>query len=346
VSEGARFQIALYAGVYVWRDAVSNSLAIKLDVLRRLARLGAPLELTVFTQGSDRDDPAAQVVPSVADLLAQDRFWAADLHIFEEGMYYDLFNSVFVIPPDRPILAIEHNTTPPYLVDVPAARAACERSLTQRYNLSAARHVACVSEFNLEIARSVGVGDDRLSVLHLPPAVVPESVPAPLAAHPSPVRVLYVGRFVRAKGFSDMLALVERLAGQSEPVIEVTLAGDPRFSDPELLAEVEAKVAGRSSGRLRVVLAPDDRVMASLFDECDALVIPSYHEGYCVPVIEAYGFGRFVIAYDAGNIANVAGGLGSLVPVGDIDELERAVVEFANALTSAREGTAAFARRR
>ena len=58
MSDGTRFHVALYAGVYVWRDAVSSSLAAKLDVVRRLIEMGAPIDVTVFTQGSDRDDPA------------------------------------------------------------------------------------------------------------------------------------------------------------------------------------------------------------------------------------------------------------------------------------------------
>lgn len=338
MSQGPRFRIALYAGVYVWRDAVSNSLSTKLDVLRRLVQLGAPIEITVFTHASDRADPSVRLVPSVSQLLAQEAFSAADLHIFEEGMYYDLFNSVFLIPPDQPILAIEHNTTPPNLVDVASAREGCERSLSQRYNLSQARHVACVSELNVELARSVGVPLDRLSVLHLPPAIVPVSVPAPIATRRGPTRILYVGRFVRAKGIVDMLDLVDRLADRGGSEVSVTLAGDPRFSDPELLAAVQAKAAQAPPGSLDVVLAPDDRVMATLYDRSDALVIPSYHEGYCVPVVEAYGFGRFVIAYDAGNVPNVVGGLGRLVPTGDIGALELAVAGLADAVALARTG--------
>src|ERR1039457_1768313 len=100
--------------------------------LPRLAELGAPLEITVFTQACDDVVSEVHVVDSVAELIAYEEFWSADVHIFEEGMYYDLFNSVFVLPPDRPILAIDHNTTPPELVDVAESKASCERSLIQR----------------------------------------------------------------------------------------------------------------------------------------------------------------------------------------------------------------------
>jgi len=87
-----------------------------------------------------------------------------------------------------------------------------------------------------------------------------------------------------------------------------------------------------------VVLAPDDQTVARLYAESDALVVASYHEGYCVPVVEAYGFGRFVIAYDAGNLSFVMGGLGALVPTGDVDALTTAVATFADGVRVARGG--------
>jgi glycosyltransferase involved in cell wall biosynthesis len=304
-----RIHIALYSGIVVPRDAVSQSLVHKLELLRRLIGLGAPIDVTVFTQSIDGAEPEFCLVPSVTELLARDEFWAADVHVFEEGMYYDLFNSVFVIPPDRPIMAIEHNSTPVELVEVPWAREAVERSHAQRHNLTLARHVACDSEFNVEMA------------------------------HQGPVRLLYLGRFVSAKGIADMLELADRLIARGDGRFSVTLAGDPRFSDPELMAAMEAKAAA-APDRLEVVLAPEDAAMAELFERTDALVVPSYHEGYCVPVVEAYGFGRFVIAYDAGNLPNIVAGLGLVVPTGDVDALEAAVLRLADALDGSRSGGA------
>src|ERR1039458_1855028 len=87
-------RIALYAGIFVHRDAVSNSLRHKLDALRRLVELGAPLEITVFTQASDDVVSEVHVVDSVAELIAYQEFWSADVHIFQEAMYYDLLHSV------------------------------------------------------------------------------------------------------------------------------------------------------------------------------------------------------------------------------------------------------------
>jgi glycosyltransferase involved in cell wall biosynthesis len=322
--------VVLYSGIVVRRDAVSWSVRHKLEVLRRLIALGAPITVTCFAQSVDQDlGPELICCPSVAKLLARPEFWEADLHIYEEGMHYELFDSIHLVPAGRPVLAIEHNSTPVELVDVPAARAAVERSHRQRANLLAATHVACVSELNRALARQAGVPEDRLSVLHLPPAIVPAGPVRSIVGHRGPVHLLYLGRFVRAKGAVDMVALARRLL-VGDGRFQVTMAGDPRFSDPQVV-DVLQRAAAELDG-FEVVLAPDDAETARLYERSHVLVVPSYHEGYCVPVVEAYGFGRFVVAYAAGNLPNVMGGLGRTVPVGDVGALEAALRRLAGDL--------------
>ncbi|MGH9045290.1 MAG: hypothetical protein ACRDVP_10750, partial [Acidimicrobiales bacterium] len=228
-----RLRVAMYAGIVFRRDAVSWSLLHKLAVLRRLIARGARMDVTVFTHAMEDPAPEVIVAPSVAKLLARPEFFQADVHIFEGGMYYDLFDAIQVVPKDRPTLVFEHNSTPVALVDVDEARLAVERSHLQRANLLRATHVACVSELNADLARATGVAQERISVLHLPPAVVPAGPNVALGATEGPIRLLYLGRFVRAKGALDMVDLAMRLQAGHPGRFEVTMAGDPRFSDPE-----------------------------------------------------------------------------------------------------------------
>lgn len=325
-------KVALYSGIYVRHDAVSNSLHLKLEALRRLVALGAPIEITVVTHASDFPAPEIQIVPSVSRLVGSETFWSTDVHIFEFGMHYELFDSIFVIPADRSTLVIEHNTTPPELVDLPQVRAGCQLALVQRHNLRLAQHVACVSEFNLTMARSVGVPEDRLSVLHLPPAHEARLGPRTFAGAGGgarPVRLLFVGRLVRAKGISDLLVMAERLWAEGRGQFTIDLVGSPTFSDPEVFAQVEQSLAVHGeAGRLRLHESLSEPEMADLFEASDLLVIPSYHEGYCVPVIEALSAGCHVVAYDAGNLPNVLGGLGQMVRTGEVGALGDAVGNF------------------
>jgi glycosyltransferase involved in cell wall biosynthesis len=324
-----RLTVTLYSGIVVQHDAVSESLQRKLDILRRLIRGGAPIDVVVCAHATDDPAPEFRIAPSVAHLVGQERFWATDLHIFEFGMYYDLVDALFVIPPEATSLVIEHNTTPPDLVDQPAVKAGCQMALVQRHNLRLATHVACVSEFNLEIARSVGVDDARLSVLHLPPAHAGRLLPRHFGegGMARPVEMLFVGRFVRAKGVRDLLAVGDRLWADGTGRCRLRLVGSPTFSDADIFAEVEAAVA-RSGGTLELSSGLDDEEMVAAFERADLLVIPSSHEGYCVPVIEAYTAGCHVVGYDAANLPNVIGGLGTLVPTGDVAALGDALERF------------------
>jgi glycosyltransferase involved in cell wall biosynthesis len=327
---GLDLRLALYSGIYVHHDAVSNSLRSKIKVLETLIARGARIQVSVFTHASDYRAPYIRGVASVADLLREDAFWSADAHIFEFGMSYELFDSVFVIPPDRPILAVEHNTTPPDLVDDPVVKLGCEAALVQRHNLSKAFRVACDSEFNLALDRSIGLPEDRLSVLHLPPAhSLPPAARTGFGAHPGPVRLLYLGRLVRAKGVGDLLKAAQCLWSEGDDRFVLTFAGNPRFSDETVLRELDRcteRFAG--DGKVQVVSSLSDEDLVGLIASADALVIPSYHEGYCVPVVEAMSAGCYVIASDAGNLPNVTGGLGMSFPAGDVPRLTTAIDDF------------------
>jgi glycosyltransferase involved in cell wall biosynthesis len=119
--------------------------------------------------------------------------------------------------------------------------------------------------------------------------------------------------------------------------VELTLAGSIRFSQPHVVALVERALARHeSSGRLTLVRDASDDDIAELYRESDVFVMPSRHEGYCVPVVEALQSGCFVIGSDAGNIPTVIGGLGSVFPTGDVDALARKIEEFAQRVRTAR----------
>jgi len=339
VSEnGATLRIALYSGILVKHDAVSNSLILKVKILQDLCRSGADIDISVFTRASDYTGTYIRSLDSVEQLLRRQEFWDADIHMFEFAMRYDLFDSVFVIPHDRRIVVTEHNTTPPELVDDPVMKRECELSLVQRQNMALAHRVICDSEFNMELDRRIGLPDGMLTVMHLPPGHRPftETERPENGSGRRRVRLLYVGRFVRAKGIGDLLAAVEALWNSGENRFDLTLVGNPAFAE-ETVAHRVSDFAQRhdGDGMARMVTNAGDEELAALYAHSDALVIPSYHEGYCVPAVEALTAGRYVIGYDAGNLPNVLGGLGSLVPAGDVDALAEAISAFIDSVCEA-----------
>lgn len=336
-----RRRVALYNGVFVRHDAISDSLRHKLEILWALADAGLPVAPVVFTHHSDSPDPAVFAGRGAFDVLTSPAFWQADLHWYEFGIAYDLFNSVFVVPRGRPILGIYHNVTPLELVTEPESRLAVQRSMAQRHNFERADHVACDSELNRDDLLALHFDPAKLSVLHLPPAVPRDGRPRPYQEQRDPgqpVRLLFVGRFVRSKGLVDLLEAAAVVLGRGIDRFEVTLVGNPAFADAPTREELTG-LRDRRGLRRHVTVAGQvsDEELAAHYLGADAVVMPSYHEGYCVPVVEGFGHGCYVIASSAGNLPNVVGGLGTLVPAGDVAALAGAIEGFVTAVLRARD---------
>ncbi len=332
---GRELKVLLCSGIFVQHDAVSDSLGRKLEILRSLRRRGAPIEVRLFAQASEYIAPEITSSQIVSDLLRHDYFWEADVYIFEFAMPYELFDSLFVVPEGRASAVVEHNTTPPELVDDAATKVACEAAMLQRHNMALATRVVCDSEFNLETALSLGIPADRLSVLHLPPSHHPRGdrrrgwdEAGSTSRAPGRARLLYLGRLIRAKGVLDLLRAACELWEAGEDNFDLTLAGNLVFSDQSVIARVRT-AAGRFGERLRIITSPSDAEVEALYEESDALVVPSYHEGYCVPVVEALSARCYVIASDAGNLPKICAGLGTVVPTGDVKALAGAIADFA-----------------
>ena len=119
--------------------------------------------------------------------------------------------------------------------------------------------------------------------------------------------------------------------------MHLTLAGSIRFSQPDVLVAVERALAEHGqAGRLTLVGDGGDEPIASLYGASDVFVMPSHHEGYCVPVVEALRSGCFVIGSDAGNVPTVMGGLGSVFPTGDAAALAGRIAEIAERVRMSR----------
>jgi glycosyltransferase involved in cell wall biosynthesis len=141
--------------------------------------------------------------------------------------------------------------------------------------------------------------------------------------------LLFVGRLVRRKGVDVLLNAATHLAGDSRLRINIVGEGPERAS---LMNEAERLgvtdfvkfEGGVSSERI-----------AGFFESCDALVLPAIvtesgeTEGLGVVLLEAMGYGKPVIASDAGGITDIVidGKTGVLSRAGDARALAEAIRE-------------------
>lgn len=313
-------------------DAISASLGRKVRILDGALVGDQVINTSVFVQASDYPHPAVRLAPDPARLVSYPEFRDAKIHIFEFGVRYAGFDALFLLPRRAVIVGVYHNITPIALVTSDAHRELVRASLAQKHNLALCDFVVCDSEFNRDDLVDFGLPPERLRVLHLPGSVPTVRRVSLLRRNPANrTELLFVGRFVQAKGLLELLEAFEVLISSPNTNAFLTLAGGATFSDREFLKKLRNRLTeGRMGDRIRVVENPSDRELGNLYSSADALVIPSHHEGYCVPVVEALAHECFVVASDAGNLPNIVGACGAIVPAGDSLSLAHTLRRFAD----------------
>jgi glycosyltransferase involved in cell wall biosynthesis len=133
--------------------------------------------------------------------------------------------------------------------------------------------------------------------------------------------MVYVGRFVEAKGMRELVTAFQQLAAR-DPRVTLALVGDGVMKD-ELTALVRASgLADRV--HLPGGLAPEQ--VADWINAGDLLTLPSWSEGYPNVLVEAIACGRPVVATDVGGVKEIVHpGNGVMVPARDAQRLADAL---------------------
>ena len=320
-------KISYINGLCVHHDAISNAIKDEIGLLLQQE----DMDVRLYAYACDYQDIPFQRVGSVADIALDPHFQASELVVFHFGVYYPMFDLLPAVSSKARRLVIFHNITPKEMLPSHAWDT-IRRSNLQLANAAWADHVICVSATNLVTLRKASIATPATV---LPLAVHVLSSPA---AKPSFVdgrlRIVFLGRFVWSKGPQDLLAALAMLAERLPDMhIEMDLIGNFTFSDQELLKQLRvtaAEVEARHGARLRITfhgnLPENDK--QTLLTEADLFVLPTYHEGFCVPIIEALASGCRVVAYDNSNTPSISGGLATLIPTGDVALLAQAMQDI------------------
>jgi glycosyltransferase involved in cell wall biosynthesis len=135
-------------------------------------------------------------------------------------------------------------------------------------------------------------------------ALDPEPVPLPGSGR----FLLYVGRFAPHKGVGLLLDAFAAYA-PDDPKCDLVLAG---MEGGVNVAALRAALPGDLAARVHVVRRPSDAALKALYQACTAYVSASEHEGFCVPLAEAMGFGKPVFAFDTPSVRETLSGAGQL----------------------------------
>jgi glycosyltransferase involved in cell wall biosynthesis len=129
--------------------------------------------------------------------------------------------------------------------------------------------------------------------------------------------IVYVGRFVEAKGLNELLAAFSTLA-HDDPKLRLALIGDGVMRDA-LLEKVQASGV---ADRVTVTGGLPPQTVAEWISASDLLCLPSWSEGYPNVVVEAVACGRPVVATDVGGTREILDeSRGILVAPRDVESL-------------------------
>jgi len=183
----------------------------------------------------------------------------------------------------------------------PHAYSTSERAylrLTTRWAVQRCRLLITVSESTkADLVSSYGVREDRIRVVPLgatPPTLLPAPASRLAELELNGNFVLQVGRIEARKNQAAALAAVERLDG-----VTLVVAG------PESDAALAAKL--RASPHCRVLGRVDQATLELLYEQADAIVVPSLYEGFGLPVLEAMARGKVVVAAKSSSLPEVGG---------------------------------------
>lgn len=161
-----------------------------------------------------------------------------------------------------------------------------------------------------------------------PHALSPGASRFPAAATPRAYAAdapwLMVGSLEPRKNHAGALDAYERYLAHSTQGRPLVFAGGAGWKSTELQARIEALTAAgapiRNLGYVR------DADLAELYRNSFALLAPSWHEGFGLPVVEAMNTGLPVITSDRGSLSEVGGEAAIRIDPDRPDELARAML--------------------
>ena len=322
-----RLRAAIYTGNYDKRDGIGRAVRQKVDALR--AAPDGRWQVTVFCQESDIDDPDICVRGGLSQVVNDPAFRNAHVHVFEGGWVCWMTEALLFVPPAAKTMVHYEGLTPPEFLNDLAGYLATWK---QRLLYHKADIVLASSPYNEREMLDFGIDPGKLGgVLPLATTLMPQTAPVKRAS--GPVNLLQVGRLVPNKGTPDLIGALAMLPAGFRDRLRLKIVGSREAADRDYLARIDAAIAEHGLGdTVQFTGSVEDDRLSELYGEADALLQPSYHEGFGLPVPEAYAHGCHVITYDNSNLPDVAGGLGRIVPTGDIAALSAAIKDFVHML--------------
>ncbi len=249
-------------------------------------------------------DVAAEIDPRIGDRIAPLRTLGAggmgsdDVLLVHYSAYAPKLRAVLDLP--QRTLLISHNITPArwFWDHDPQAAVVCALGRKQLPEFAAAADVAAgVSRYN---ARELG-SDTVIPILFDPAGLGAPRVGEP----PGPPTILFVGRLAPHKRQDAVIRAFELYRRRHAPEARLVLVGAPiNWAYDAAMRDLAEEI---SPGNVTIESGLTRERLAERWRSAHAFVCLSEHEGFCIPLLEAFHFGVPVIARAIGGVPEVAG---------------------------------------
>jgi glycosyltransferase involved in cell wall biosynthesis len=227
----------------------------------------------------------------------------------------------------RRSLLISHNITPAHYfwATQPVEGVRCELARDQLASLAGAvGALAAVSAFNAGELKALSGRDAAVIPVLFDRAQLPPAGPRPPQGSPT---ILFVGRLAPHKR-QDLVIQAFARYRELEPDARLVLVGVPMT--PDYGAHLVRLAAELAPGAVTFESGISRERLAERYRSAHAFLCLSEHEGFCIPLLEAFHFGVPVIARDEGAVGEVVGDAGVLLDASDdldvVAELLRIVI--------------------
>jgi glycosyltransferase involved in cell wall biosynthesis len=137
--------------------------------------------------------------------------------------------------------------------------------------------------------------------------------------------VLWVGSFEPRKNVGTLVEGFARAVSATDLPHRLALVGPPGWLDEARTIETRARPLGE---RVRFTGALPPQHLRALYRGADLFTLPSIHEGFGIPVLEAMAQGAPVACADIPALREVAGDAARLIPARDVDAWATALGEL------------------
>lgn len=283
----------------------------------------------------DYDHLQSTIIKNTCEFLSSPAIQSADIIIFHYAIYYDFFESIKELYKSKAIYVVFHNVTPPNLVSQENLLLIL-KSFKQIDLFNLAKKIYCISKENINVLKAYKI--HNLHSLPIGPGNHSKIYAYNLAncqkkSHKdvdNPISILFIGRIVYSKGCVDLIEALNLVLNKIKVNLSLNIITNLDFADKNYLTNFMVKLdelRNNKSVSVSFIDGCGDDAKYQILHDSDIFVLPSYHEGYGIPLIEAFSCGNHVIGYDNSNIKNLLNGAGVLVQTAAVDLLCNAIID-------------------